>query len=262
MVLPILLRGSITVGLVALLSALLVAPAGAAETTLVPVNGFQPLVPVVTGDEGTSVIRLQYTLRQHGFYRGPVDGEYGRTTETAVIAFQKYLGLERDGQFDALDWIRLALLPPPEIPNRWDEPDRVEIDIGKQLIYVIRDQEVVGILPTSTGSGGTYFSVRSGQTVRSSTPRGDFHFRWHQTGWSCDSVTGWCVYKYWAFTDFYGIHGYNPVPVYPASHGCSRVHLWDADWLEDYLYVGMPVHIWDEPPVIPRPPPPPAWVAA
>ena len=253
---------SIVVGAIAVvLAALLAGPAGA-EAPLDPVNGFHPLVPVTSGEEGPPVIRLQYALRQQGFYRGAVDGEFGRSTQTAVIAFEKYLGLERDGRFEALDWIRLALLPPPDIPVRWDEPDRVEIDLTKQLLYVVRDQEVVGILPTSTGSGHTYYSVRNGQNVRASTPRGDFHLRWNQTGWNCDSVTGWCVYNYWAFHDFYGIHGYYPVPTYPASHGCSRVHIWDADWLHQVLFVGMPVHIWDEMPENSFPPMPPDWSAA
>lgn len=230
----------------------------AASRELVPVEGYQPLVALDRGDSGPSVIRLQYALKERGFYRGPVDGIYGRTTETAVIAFEKYMGLDRHGDFAALDWIRLDSLPPAYIPYRWDEPDRVEIDLTKQLMYIVRDQEVVGVLPTSTGSGGRYYSVRNGRDVTASTPVGDFELWWHQTGWNCDSTTGWCVYNYWGFTEFYGIHGYNQVPAWPASHGCTRVHIWDSDWLEGHLFVGMPVHTWREMPEIAPPPPPPA----
>jgi N-acetylmuramoyl-L-alanine amidase len=222
------------------------APTAAAESLeLMPVEGFHPLVSLDRGAEGPSVIRLQYSLRQHGFYRGPVDGVYGRTTAAAVIAFEKYFGLPRTGDFGALDWIRIGTIPSPDLPYRWDEPDRVEIDLASQLLYVIRDQEVVGIVPTSTGSGGRYYSVRSGR---------DFELDWHQTGWNCDSVTDWCVYNYWGFTEFYGIHGFGQVPPFPASHGCSRVSVWDSDWLEDHLFVGMPVHVWREKPLIQAPP--------
>lgn len=229
--------------------------AGAAEPrdALAPVNGFAPLVGLDRGAEGPAVIRLQSALRDAGFYRGDVDGEYGPTTESAVIAFEKYLGLERTGDFGALDWIRLALLPHPQLPQRWDEPDRIELDLTRQLIFVVRDHRVTGILPTSTGSGTPYFSVRNGRTVTAETPEGDFDLRWFERGWNCDRVTGWCVYNYWAFTPFYGIHGYLEVPADPASHGCSRVHTWDADWLANQLFVGMPVHVWNEPPVIARP---------
>lgn len=229
-------------------------PVVAEPAELQPVTGFHPLVALDRGATGPPVIRLQYALKQHGFYRGPVDGVYGRTTETAVITFQKYLGLDRTGNVDPLDWIRIALLPPPGIPDRWDEPDRVEIDLTRQLLFVVRDHEIVGILPTSTGSGGTYYSVRNGRDVVASTPQGDFHIRWHEVGWNCDIVTDWCVYNYWSFTTFYGIHGYPEVPPWPASHGCSRVHTWDSDWLESRLFVGMPVHVWREmPEVAPRP---------
>lgn len=233
------------------------ADARAVEPTagFAPVDGFHPLVSLDRDSSGASVIRLQSALRDAGFYRGDVNGEYDLTTETAVITFQKYLGLDRTGDFGALDWIRLALLPPSDIPHRWDEPDRVEIDLTRQLLFVIRDHEITGILPTSTGSGQTYYSVRNGRNVRAATPRGDFQLRWHQLGWNCDSVTGWCVYNYWAFTEFYGIHGYLRVPPHPASHGCSRVHTWDSDWLEGQLYIGMPVHVWDEPPEVPGKPP-------
>jgi N-acetylmuramoyl-L-alanine amidase len=149
------------------------------------------------------------------------------------------------------------MLPDPEIPDRWYEPDRVEVDISRQLMFVIRNGEITGILPVSTGGGYTYLSVRSGQAVAAHTPRGDFQLMWRQYGWNCDRTTGWCVYNYWAFTPFYGIHGYHDVPAYPASHGCTRVNTWDSDWLDSQLYVGMPVHVWDEPPsVAPRPPPP------
>ncbi len=244
----------------ALAWALLVPHAVAAEPEqrLTPVNGFAPLVALHRGDTGLAVIRLQYHLRNAGFYRGPIDGDYGRTTETAVITLHKYLGIERSGSFNSLDWIRLALLPKADIPYRYDEPDRVEIDTTRQLLFVVRDHEIAGILPTSTASGALYYSVRQGRTVRSGTPHGDFTLRWRQYGWNCDPVTNWCVYNYWAFTSYYGIHGYGNVPAYPASHGCARVHTWDSDWLDDQLFIGMPVHIWKELPessYTPLPPP-------
>lgn len=251
------------IALTAVVLFVMVPGAGAAEPSyeLLPVNGFQPLVALDTGASGASVIRLQYALKQQGFYRGPIDGEYGRTTQTAVISFQKYLGLSRTGEFGALDWIRLSLLPDPEVPRRWDEPDRVEVDLTKQIIYIIRDHDVVGVLPTSTGSGEPYFSPHQQRIVRAGTPEGDFELSWHQVGWNCDPVTTWCVYSYWGFTPFYGIHGYNSVPTYPASHGCVRVHTWDSDWLEDQLFVGMPVHVWRQIPDVASPPSPPAFTA-
>jgi peptidoglycan hydrolase-like protein with peptidoglycan-binding domain len=139
---------------------------------------------------------MQAALRDAGFYRGPITGDFDRTTETAVITFHKFIDVQRNGTFNALDWLRIQRLPEPDIPYRWDEPDRVEIDTTRQLLYVIRNHQIAGILPTSTGSGATYFSVRQGRDVRSATPHGDFELYWRQYGWNCDTTTGWCVYNY------------------------------------------------------------------
>ncbi|HSM02302.1 MAG TPA: L,D-transpeptidase family protein [Acidimicrobiia bacterium] len=240
-----------------LLGALAAPAATAAE--LAPVNGFDPLVQLVPGDTGDAVALLQKRLADAGFYRRPVDGEYGHETEMAVLAFHKYLDLERTTTWNSLDWIRIALLPDAGLPIRLDEPDRVEVDIGRQLVFVIRRHEVVGVLHSSTGGSYTYYSPRQDAYVRAGTPRGDFTLNWRQYGWVCDQATGWCVYKYWEFTPFYGIHGYLSVPAYPASHGCVRVNVWDSDWLDDQLFIGMPVHVWDVPPELPPPEHDPAY---
>jgi murein DD-endopeptidase MepM/ murein hydrolase activator NlpD len=43
------------------------------------------------------VAALQVALRAHGVYAGPVDGIEGRSTERAVIRFQRHAGLSPDG---------------------------------------------------------------------------------------------------------------------------------------------------------------------
>jgi hypothetical protein len=240
--------------------ALLPRPALASETEnavidLIPFDLFNGYVSLSIGDRGPDVMRLQSLLRDLGFYRGPITGDYEEMTASAVVTFHKYLRVERSATFNALDWLRADRMPAPHIPYRWDEPDRVEVDTTNQVVYVVRDHTIAGILPTSTGSGALYYSVRQGREVRSGTPHGDFQLYWRQYGWNCDSTTGWCVYNYWGFTQFYGIHGYGNVPAYPASHGCVRVQTWDSDWLDDYLFIGMPVHIWRELPQVEGPPP-------
>jgi hypothetical protein len=159
------------------------------------VNGFHALVRLEPGTSGTDVADLQQALADAGFYHFEIDGVFGKTTISAVIAFHKYLRAERTTTFNALDWIRLALLPNPGIPYRWNESDYIEVDVGRQLLFLVRDGEVVQVLPVSTGGGYTYWSIRQAAYVTARTPHGDFVLRSHQRGWSCDSVTGWCVYK-------------------------------------------------------------------
>jgi len=50
------------------------------------------------GDEGEAVEALQEDLIALGYYTGPVDGEYGAGTETAVRLFQQDYRLGRDGR--------------------------------------------------------------------------------------------------------------------------------------------------------------------
>ena len=49
------------------------------------------------GAEGQAVRALQRRLRELGYYKGSVDGSYGRETEAAVMAYQLATGLKVDG---------------------------------------------------------------------------------------------------------------------------------------------------------------------
>src|SRR4030065_406658 len=72
----------------------------------------------------------------------------------------------------------------PETPPGWGEPDRVEVDVGRQLLFIVRDGEVAGILPVSTGGGYTYFSDLFKRDKLAYNPHADFTLNWHQLGWS------------------------------------------------------------------------------
>jgi lipoprotein-anchoring transpeptidase ErfK/SrfK len=52
------------------------------------------------------------------------------------------------------------------------------------------------------------------------------------------------MYMTMHFKGGYAIHGYDPVPLYPASHGCSRVTYSDAELLYAVVPDGMPVIVW------------------
>ena len=80
-------------------------------------------------------------------------------------------------------------------------------------------------------------------------------------GWS-PRPDVWSIYKFIYYRGQYGewnygLHGYRDVPNYPASHGCTRLTVWDMDYLrpntgstandsEARVWVGMPIHVWDE----------------
>jgi len=52
---------------------------------------------VMMGSTGQAVKDIQNSLKRMGFYNGPVDGNFGRQTQAAVIKFQQSKKLPADG---------------------------------------------------------------------------------------------------------------------------------------------------------------------
>lgn len=66
------------------------------------------------GSKGKEVTRVQARLKELGFYTGPLDGDFGGGTESAVKSFQKAESLTVDGMVGPRTWA--ALFPEEEIP--------------------------------------------------------------------------------------------------------------------------------------------------
>jgi hypothetical protein len=190
------------------------------------------------GNQGQWVQRLNTALAGANFR--PASGDvFNFATHAAVMAFQKYHGLTRDGVFRSGYW---DLLDDPLVaPSRPSEPDRVEVDLSRQILILVRNHAVTAVLPISTGNG-ELFHNQSGNLVRANTPRGDFTFAWHVNGLRVSYLGE--LWNPFYFYGGYAVHGSPSVPPYPASHGCIRVTMWDMDWLKFQIWVGMPVHVY------------------
>ena len=46
------------------------------------------------------------------------------------------------------------------------------------------------------------------------------------------------------FLGGYATHGYNPVPNYPASHGCVRNPIPFSRFIYNWVEIGMPIHVY------------------
>jgi lipoprotein-anchoring transpeptidase ErfK/SrfK len=204
-------------------------------------------VSIAPGHEGAVVVRLQERLRDLGVYRGTADGVYGRETAASVLALHKVIGVERTNEWTVEDWNLTDTPDHKEILARnADEADRVEVDLTRQVMFVIRGSEVAAVIPVSTGNGERYWSQNGGTSggyVRATTPRGNFTLFRHIPGWRVNYLGA--LYKPWYFTPYYAIHGSKSVPAYPASHGCVRVPTWESNHLDSFLEIGLPVHIWE-----------------
>ena len=175
---------------------------------------------------------------------------YGSRTRHAVFALQKHYALPVTGRFVFDMWHLLD--SEIRLPNRV-EPTRVEIDLRRQLLYVVKNTEVVLILPISSGNGEEYLD-QNGTVTKAITPEGKFRFGRRIRGWR-ESYLGW-MYNPHYFFGGYAIHGSMSVPNYPASHGCIRLTLWDMDLIKTKIDLGWVVYVYGK-----RTAPPPAYVA-
>ena len=72
-------------------------------------------------------------------------------------------------------------------------------------------------------------------------PRGVFASRHTYPGWRYAALGA--LYRPWYFKGGFAIHGSTSVPAFPASHGCIRVTIQDADWLSERLSIGFRVNV-------------------
>ena len=73
----------------------------ASEPTNTPKPTNTPFATLKNGSTGSEVRRMQLRLKELGYLKGTVDGDFGDTTEAAVRAFQARNGLTADGKAGA-----------------------------------------------------------------------------------------------------------------------------------------------------------------
>ena len=181
------------------------------------------------GSRGQAVAQLAMRLRRL-HYAAPATPTFDSRLLDAVYAFQKVEGLSRTGVVDAAAWRRLddPLRPGP----RYAGPaDHIEIDKGRQVLFVVRGSRVALIVPVSTAGISGYY-----------TPVGRFAIYRKVVGFD-PSPLG-TLYDPMYFTGGYAIHGNPSVPPYPASHGCVRVPMWIAAYLYETNPYGETVYVY------------------
>ena len=213
-------------------------PAGELPTSIPsPATSQEPAAPALPSYD---VVATQKTLADLGYYLGANDGKRGPALRSAVMAFQKVQGLGADGTVGPAT---LAALKAPKKPVlKGSSPsNRVEIDLTKQVLYVVKGGAIQRILPISSGNGATY-EQKNGSKARALTPTGYYKIQRRIVGErKADLGT---LYDPQYFYRGWAIHGSNSVPAVPASHGCVRVTRADAKWLLGAIGNGMSVHLY------------------
>ncbi|MGA7434487.1 MAG: L,D-transpeptidase family protein, partial [Solirubrobacterales bacterium] len=174
----------------------------------------EPKVPKVRGGSGdsrsTGTLALQQKLADIGYLpRSGVDGVAGYQTQQAVMAFQAWEGLGRDGVAGPATnaALRKAKRPKPKAkkPNRF-----LEVHLEKGVLLLVKNGRTKRAIHVSAGKPGY------------DTPTGRYRvFRKELQSWSYP-YSVWLPYASY-FNNGIAFHEYNDIPPYPASHGCVRV---------------------------------------
>lgn len=186
------------------------------EPATPPPSGKRPMLK--PGSKGTAVKNLQITMRANGYWHAGSDGVYGQTTQQAVMAVQKYYGLERDGICGPATWAVIDRLYRPRA--RTTSGSVIEINLSKQLMLFVVSGKVKWAFNTSTGAAGMR------------TPRGRFSM-FRQVN-RMDYGPYGALYRPKYFNRGIAIHGSPSIPGYAASHGCCRMsnaainYVWNA----------------------------------
>lgn len=201
------------------------------------------------GDTGDHVSELQQRLSDLGFRPGEISGVFGKETASAVMAFQKMEGLQRDSIVGPQ--VSAALEEPTGAGPERDEPGRrVEVDLDRQIMFAVDSGGDYTVINVSTGSGKPFQSAEEGKgIVLAHTPIGDYEIIRRIDGLR-EAPLGTLYYPLY-FDGGWAIHGSPHVPGYPASHGCVRTDNWDQDFVFDFLADGDPVWIHGDNPPLP-----------
>ena len=238
----------------------------AGETPAVPVNEVSTQV-VSERKAGRNdltrvkVREVERRLSEMGYWTGAVDGRFDPASRSALIAFQKWEGRPVTGKLslDELEAIRMSAasetkeenIPTPATSSvekeAWPKPREpgyahVEVDLDRQVLLIINDEDAVRVLPVSTGSGKAFFD--EGQKSVAYTPRGRFVVYDKTIGWEKGEFSAMYYSNY--ISGGVAIHGSHSVPTQPESHGCIRIPLFAAREVSRLMPLGTIVLVYDK----------------
>jgi len=172
------------------------------------------------GSTGSFVQLVQQRLAALHFYI-PQTGVYDQGTGLALDAYHRLLHW---GTYQTLDRRTISYLLDGfgEFKVRFPRHGKhAEGNLSLQLLALADGSHVQAIYPISSGKPST------------PTILGDFHVYSKVPGYLPDGM-----YFSNFFISGYAIHGYNPAPDFPASHGCMRVPIPDATSIYGWLQIG------------------------
>ena len=185
-----------------------------------------PLPNLSSGSNSIYVKLLEQRLRKLNYKVPKPNNHFDYRTSDNVIAFNKVQGRSRVGYVNDATWRALARPKVPEPKFSWPKY-HIEVDQSKQVLYRVKNNEVITIMHVSTGASST------------PTRDGTFNFDSKLAGYSRKRL-----YYPSFFDGARAIHGWPEVPTYNASHGCVRVPMWQATWIFSKIEIGDLIRVY------------------
>lgn len=162
------------------------------------------------GDRGSDARSLNARLASLGYLpAGPASARFDARTFHAVMAAQKWHGLQRDGIAGPRTQSALRRAQRPRAGAAADAR-RIDVIYSRQVALLISGGRVQRTVSVSTGADGYR------------TPPGNYRiFRKELRSWS-HPYEVWLPYASY-FNGGVAFHEWASVPPYPASHGCVRI---------------------------------------
>lgn len=180
------------------------------------------------GSNGTHVRFYQAKMRGLGYLNMPGNGHYGSGMGRAVLAIRKVNRWSRAQSPVTSSMYKAAVGNRGRMGVAHPGAGRhVEVSLKRQVMALIEGGKTKYVFHVSTGAPGM------------STIRGKFHFYRKDPGYNSHSMY-YSVY----FRGGYATHGYNPVPTYPASHGCVRNPIPNSRFIYNWTRLGMPIFVY------------------
>ncbi len=204
---------------------------GASAQGLLGLFGRPPAPPAqAAAPAPPTLLQVEHKLAALKYDVGALDGQTDDQSVSAIMAFQKTHGLERTGTLTPAVAARIMATtgdPAPMAPN--GEPNRIEISLARQVLFLYENGSLTKILPVASGTSET------------PTPTGAFRIYRQESGWHTSRLGRLHNAQY--FVGGYAIHGSTSVPAEPASHGCVRIPMSASEWFPSHVTIGMQVVI-------------------
>jgi hypothetical protein len=162
---------------------------------------------------------------------GAVSGVDDYRTQQALMAFQAWNGLSRDGIDGRKTRVKLENATPPTPRKESAKGHYAEVFRSLGVLLCVSDGKLVRVVHCSTGRPSL------------PTPAGTFSVYLKSLDWWSTKYLDWMPFASF-FSGGDAIHGFPDVPAYPASHGCVRVSMPEASWVYTFLYYGAPVFVY------------------